>query len=318
MTSLATGTASAERPTRDLRAGRSGGHPRWRRLRGGSGALLFALPAIVIFGLFAWYPITRATVMSFQRTNFVQDATWVGWGNFSYVLGDPLFGTAMLNTFYFTGLAILIGFPLPILLAVLISEVRRRKGIYTVLAYLPGVVPPVVAILLWRNLYRPDESGVLNALLNVVGIPPLSWLSSVQLAMPSIVAESIWASVGTNVIIYVAALTQVPRELYEAAELDGASILKRAWHVTIPQLRSVMLVILLLQIIGGMQVFAEPFIFTGGGPQNATVSILLLIYKYAFVNGDYGAAAAASVILAVILAVIAGIYALITRKLGNA
>lgn len=286
---------------------------RWLR-NGGPAAIGFALPAVLVFGLFNWYPIVSAVRMSFQSTNLVTDPIWVGLANFDYVLGDPLFWIAMRNSFVFTALALVIAFPLPIILATLISEIRRRRSLYAVLAYLPVVVPPVVAILLWRAMYQPDETGVINSLLGIVGIEPLGWLSDRDLAMPAIVIEFVWASIGANVIIYIAALALVPPELYEAAELDGASVLKRAWHVTLPQLRGVMLVMFLLTMLGTLQVFAEPYIFTGGGPENATVSILLLIYRYAFANNDFGAATAASVILALVLAAISTAYALATRR----
>lgn len=289
---------------------------RWLR-NGGPAAIGFALPALLIFGLFNWYPIVSAVRMSFQSTNLVSAPTWVGLENFEYVLGDPLFGVAMRNTLVFTALALVIVFPLPILLATVISEIRRRRSVYAVLVYLPVVVPPVVAILLWRAMYQPDETGVINSLLGLIGIEPLGWLSDRNLAMPAIVVEFIWASIGANVIIYIAALSQVPRELYEAAELDGASIPRRAWHVTMPQLRGVMLVMFLLTLLGTLQVFAEPYIFTGGGPENATVTILLLIYRYAFANNDFGAATAASVILALALAAISIAYAAATRKWGT-
>lgn len=255
--------------------------------------------------------------MAFQSTNLVGDPAWVGWANFEYVLSDPLFGVAMRNSFVFSALALVVAFPLPIILATVISEIRRRRAIYAVLVYLPVVVPPVVAILLWRAMYAPDSSGVINSVLGLVGINPLGWLSDRSLAMPAIVVEFVWASIGTNVIIYIAALSQVSRELYEAAELDGASIFRRAWHVTLPQLRGVMLVMFLLTMLGTLQVFAEPYLFTGGGPDNATVSILLLIYRYAFVNNDFGAATAASVILALVLVVISAAYAAATRKWGS-
>nr|WP_211298444.1 sugar ABC transporter permease [Kineococcus rhizosphaerae] len=287
---------------------------RRRGVRGGFGAFVFALPALVVFGFFSWGPIGRAVVMSFQRTNLVQGGEWVGWSNFSYVLADPLFATAVRNTLWFTLLAVVAGFPLPLLLAVLISEVRRRRGLFTALAFLPVVVPPVVAILLWRTLYDPETSGVFNTLLRSVGLPALHWLSDPDLAMPAIVVEATWASAGNAVVIYLAALTSVRTELYEAAELDGAGLLGRVRHVTLPQLRGVVLVMLLLQVVGTMQVFSEPYLFTGGGPENATTSVLLLVYDYAFVHGDFGAATAASVLLALALGLFSAGYGLATRR----
>jgi multiple sugar transport system permease protein len=171
----------------------------------------------------------------------------------------------------------------------------------------------VVAILLWKYFYDPG-SGVFNAILGWVGLGPYAWLNSPHLAMPAIVLEATWAGAGATSIIYLAALTGVRNELYEAAELDGAGIWRRVWHVTIPQIRGIILIMMLLQLIGTFQVFTEPFLFTGGGPDNATTTILLLIYRYAFINGDFGAATALSVLLALVLCVLSVAYHFLTRR----
>lgn len=287
---------------------------RWRR-RGGLSTLALAVPTLIVFGYFSWKPLIQGMTMSFQRWNFVSDPTWVGLSNFQYVLADPLLGTAVLNTLWFTALAIVFGFPLPILLAVAVSTLRERaRRIASFLAYLPVIVPPVVAILLWKVFYDSGESGLFNRILGIVGIGPQPWLNSAASAMPSIVLEATWAGAGTATLIYLAAITSVRPELYEAAELDGAGILKRAWHVTLPALRTVIVIMLLLQLIGATQVFAEPFLFTGGGPQNATVTVLVLLYRYAFTAGDYGAATALGILLALFLAAVSAVYLAVTRR----
>lgn len=285
---------------------------------GGLTSILFALPVILVFGYFSWSPIARGLIMSWQKTNLVEPASWVGWSNFEYVLQNPLLGQAALNTIWFVVLALLIGFPLPLFLAVFISELRGTKPIYSVLSYLPVVIPPVVAILLWKVYYDPSSTGVFNTILGWVGIGPLPFLNSPAMAMPSLVLESTWASAGSTVIIYLAAMASVRGELYEAAELDGAGIWRKVWNITIPQLRGVILIVLLLQIIGTTQVFAEPFLFTGGGPNNSTTTILLMIYNYAFIYGDYGAASALSMLLALALAVVSAFYFWATRRWSDA
>ncbi|MET7420679.1 sugar ABC transporter permease [Dactylosporangium sp. NPDC005555] len=279
--------------------------------RGGLSSLLFALPLLIIFGVFSWWPIVRSVVMSFQKTNLVADPTWVGWKNFEFVLTDPDLPTAILNTLYFALLALVFGYPIPLVTAVLMSSVRRRKGLFSVLAYLPVVVPPVVAVLLWKFFYDGAADGVFNTILSYVGLGPYAWLSSPSLAMPSLVLEATWAAAGGTVIIYLAALLSVPDELYDAAEVDGAGIWRRVWHVSMPQLRGVLLITFILQIIGTVQVFLEPYLFTGGGPANATLTVLLMIYDYAFgrsLGGNYGAATALSVLLATFLAILSLLY----------
>jgi multiple sugar transport system permease protein len=297
------------------------GSRRWPRVRArfgrdGLSTLVFVLPMLVIFGLFSWFPIIRAFVMSLQETNLVSDPTFVGLDNFARVLADPLFSTAVSNTAYFALLALVIGFPIPIVLAVIISE-ARGKGLLSALAYLPVVVPPVVCVLLWRFFFDASPNGVFNSILGWVGLGPLPWLQNAASAMPSIVIEATWAAAGATVIIYLAALLSVPPELYDAAEVDGASITQKIWHVTLPQLRGVLFVTLILQLIATAQLFTEPFLFTGGGPANSTTTVLLLIYKYAFQNslgGEYGMAAALSVMLAAFLGVFTAGYFWLTRS----
>ncbi|GAA3854031.1 sugar ABC transporter permease [Tessaracoccus defluvii] len=284
---------------------------------GGASTLFFALPLLLIFGIFSWLPIVRSVIMSVQRTNLVDPAVFVGLDNFAYVLNDPLLAVAVRNTLYFAFLALLIGFPIPLVVAVLMSEVRRGKGIYSALAYLPVVVPPVVAVLLWKFFYDGSPTGVFNTILGWVGLGPFPWYQDAGWAMPSLVLAATWAGAGGTIIIYLAALTGVPPELYEAAEMDGAGIWHKIWHVTLPQLRGVIYITLILQIIATAQVFLEPYLFTGGGPAHATITVLLLIYNYAFatsLGGNYGAATALSLMLAAFLAVFSLIYFRLTRS----
>ncbi|HEX7544900.1 MAG TPA: sugar ABC transporter permease [Candidatus Limnocylindrales bacterium] len=291
--------------------------PRIRVSRDGLSTLAFLLPMLLIFGLFSWFPIVRSLIMSVQETNLVSTPTFVGLDNFARVVADPLFGKAVSNTAYFALLALIIGYPIPLVLAVVMSETRRFKGLYSALAYLPVVVPPVVSVLLWQFFFNASPTGVFNTMLGWVGLGPLPWLQDSGTAMPSIVLEATWAGAGGTVIIYLAALLSVPRELYDAAEVDGASIWQKIWHVTLPQLRGVLFITLILQLIATSQLFTEPFLFTGGGPANATLTVLLLIYHYAFQNslgGDYGMAAALSIMLAAFLGVFTAVYFWLTRS----
>jgi multiple sugar transport system permease protein len=276
--------------------------------------VLFAIPIVVIFFYFTWGPIVSGVMLSVQKTNLVGPAQWVGLSNFSYVLEDPELPRAALNTAYFALLALVFGFPVPILLAIFINELRTWGWLYNALAYLPAVVPPVAAILLWKFFYDPSGGGIFNTVLGWVGLGPYPWLNSEAMAMPSIVLEATWAGAGSTAIIYLAALGTVRTELYEAAEIDGAGIWSRIWHITLPQLRGIILIMMLLQLIGTFQLFTEPYLFTGGGPNNATQTIMLKIYNYAFVNGDYGAATALSVLLAIFLCLLSVVYQLATRR----
>lgn len=297
--------------------GRTGRVPRRAmsmRHRAALAALVFLLPAFVVFAYFAWWPIAQSVLLAFQETNLVTPAEWVGWRNFEILFADPLLPKAALNTLWFTALSLAIGLPIPLLCAVLMSELRHGGTAARVLAYLPVVIPPVVAVLLFKVFFAPGEAGVANSLLALFGLGPLPWLQSAELAMPSLVIVATWSGAGTAILIYLAALTGVSTELYEAAELDGASVWRRVWHVTLPQMRGVILILLLLQIIGAIQVFTEPYVMTDGGPANATVTVMLMIYRYAFLFGNYGVATALSVLLAIVLVVVSAVYLRLTRS----
>src|SRR5664280_1572916 len=153
--------------------------------RDGLSTLVFLLPLLVIFGFFSWFPIVRSVVMSFQDTNLTSVPTFVGLDNFANVLADPLFLKSVGNTAFFALLALIFGYPIPLILAVIMSETRRFKGVYSALVYLPVVVPPVVSVLLWRFFYDASSNGVFNTILSWVGLGPFPWLQDAGTAMPS-------------------------------------------------------------------------------------------------------------------------------------
>ncbi|GAA0620770.1 sugar ABC transporter permease [Kutzneria viridogrisea] len=269
--------------------------------------------ALVCFAVFSWYPIVRGVLLSFQQVNFVTAPDWVGLENFRRLLADPLFWTAWRNTALFTGLALVFGFALPFAVAVLLNELRHGRAYFRLVVYLPVMLPPVVVALLWKWFYDPGP-GLFNTALHAVGLPGLSWLDSSGTAMISLVLVSTWANMGSATLIYLAALQTIPGDLYEAAELDGAGLWRRLWHVTVPRTRFALLVMLLLQIVATMQVFTEPYVMTGGGPEDSTVTVLLLLYKYAFVYNDFGTASALSLLLFAVLGVFSFLYMRATRR----
>jgi multiple sugar transport system permease protein len=252
--------------------------------------------------------------MSFQSIDMLNPAAWVGWTNYQKVIADPLFGIAWHNTLIFTGYALLFGYVVPLVLALLINEMRHGKALFRLAFYLPVMLPPIVISFLWLWLYNAD-SGLLNALLGLVHLPGGLWLETQATALPALVVVATWGAAGSAMLIYLAALQGVPASLYEAAEIDGSNLWQRLWHVTLPTIRPVMLLMLVLQVIATMQVFTEPFTMTGGGPNNATLTVLMLIYNYTFQNAEFGEASALGVILFLVLAVFALIYMRMTSRL---
>ncbi|MGW2620486.1 carbohydrate ABC transporter permease [Streptomyces sp. NPDC001500] len=288
----------------------AGGRGR-RRLAEQARAYAFLLGGLICFALFSWYPAIRAVVIAFQRYTPGSAPERVGTANFTRVLHDPEFAAAWRNTLAFTLLALLIGFAVPFALALVLNELRHAKAFFRVVVYLPVMIPPVVSALLWKWFYDPG-AGLANEALRFAHLPTSNWSNGADTALVSLVLVTTWANLGGTVLIYLAALQSIPGELYEAAELDGAGLWQRVRHVTIPQTRFVILMLMLLQIIATMQVFTEPFVITGGGPQDATVTVLYLIYKYAFLYNDFGGACALSVMLLALLAVFSALYLRLT------
>ncbi|MEV0263793.1 sugar ABC transporter permease [Streptomyces sp. NPDC050617] len=303
-------TAPPSRPPaaeRERRAAR-----RRRSVREHLTAYGFLCAAVAVFALFSWWPIIRNVLLSFQHVNFATGNTWAGTANFEKLFRDPLLATAWRNTALFTAYALVLGFLVPFLTAVLLNEFRHARAYFRVLVYLPVMLPPVVVALMWKWFYDPGP-GLLNEVLRTLHLPASGWLDSASTSLVSLVVVSTWANMGTATLIYLAALQTVPGELYEAAELDGANLWQRLRHVTIPQTRFVLLVLLLLQIVATMQVFTEPYVMTGGGPDDSTVTVMFLVYRYAFVYDDFGTASALSLLLLLVLAAFSALYLRATR-----
>ena len=291
------------------------GHRRPRSVSDNLVAYAFLAGGLVCFALFSWYPLVRGVLLSFQQVNFVTDPEWVGLDNFETLFADPLFWTAWRNTLLFTALALVFGYLLPLLIAVLLNEMRHFQGFFRVAVYLPVMLPPIVSVLLWQYFYDPGN-GLFNTVLRGVHLPESAWTQSPSTAMISLVLVSTWSNMGAATLIYLAALQNVPGELYEAAELEGASLWQRLRHVTVPQLRFVMIVLLLLQIVATMQVFIEPYQLTGTTNPD-TITVMVLIYRYAFtVNHDFGLAAALTTLLFAVLAAFSALYLWLTRQRG--
>lgn len=280
-------------------------------------AYLFLLPAILIFALVAWYPIARAFEMSFQTVSLTGESEDVGFENYELMKLDPARKIILQNSFEFATWSIVLGYALPIMLAILIREMRHARGFFRIVYFLPTVVPISIAVIVWRFIYDPDD-GFLNDFLAIFGIPPQMWLQDLVLAKPSIIVVMTWANFGTTTLIYLSSLTEIPVELYEAAELDGASPLKRIRYVTIPHLMPIMSLLFVVQVLAVVQVFTEPYLLTNGGPGRETLTPVLHIYNRAFLRTDMGYAAAWSVVVVVLLLIFSLVYRFVNYRVNRA
>ncbi|MGW5672648.1 carbohydrate ABC transporter permease [Micromonospora sp. NPDC003776] len=286
-----------------------------RKLRDHLTGHAFLIGAVLCFAVFSWYPMVRGVVMSFQRTRR-GETTWVGWDNYARIIDDPSFWTAWRNTFYFTVLALVLGYAVPFFVAILLNEFRHAKGYLRILVYLPVMLPPASALFLFKfYAYDPSDAGLFNAILRALHLPASEWMQSPGMTMPAMVLASTWMNMGGAVLIYLAALQNIPGELYEAAELDGAGIWRRIVNVTIPQTRLILALLAMLQIVATMQLFIEPLILANGaGTGDSATSVAYLIYQHGFFQNDLNGAAALGVIMLVVLAGFSAGYLRLTAK----
>jgi multiple sugar transport system permease protein len=283
----------------------------------------FLVGAVLCFSFFSWYPIVREIIMSFQKPVYGGGYAWDGFSNYIRIIHDPTFWQAWRNTAEFTILALVIGYAVPFFVAIFLNELRHAQGYLRILVYLPVMLPPASALLLFYYFYNP-QYGLFDDVLHFLHLPTSQWVLTpgdgfFSVAMLSVVIASTWMNMGSATLIYLAALQNIPGELYEAAEIEGANIWQRIRHVTIPQTRLILLLLAMLQVVATMQMFIESFVLTngGGGVGTNVQSVVMLIYQYAFAlsgASNYNSASALGVILMLVLAVFSGGFLLATRE----
>ncbi len=276
---------------------------------------LIMLPGLVLMTFFVWEPLLESVRMSLYKTENVELVEFVGLKNFISVMGKTNFTQALVNTFSYTFWSLLIGFLLPIILAMLIGETVRGKGFFRTAAYLPNMLPGLAVIILWSAFFSGGQSGVLNILLGKLGIPTQTYLTEANLVIPIIITVATWKGAGATALIYMAAMASVNSELYEAATIDGANVWQRIIHILLPSIKKLAGTLLILQIISVFQIMYEPMVLTKGGPDNASLSLMQLMWQYAFGGSmDYGKASAVAVIVTVILLLMTAVYSYFNRK----
>lgn len=278
---------------------------------------LILLPGVILFSFFVWVPLLESVRISLYSAKGMRLEGFVGFKNYLDVFMHPDFWPAMRNTFLYTLWSIVIGFVIPIIVGLFISELRRGKSALKIGVYLPNIVPGMAMVLMWSFIFRPGSTGVLNILLSHIGIEPQMWLSNPKWTIPLIVIALTWKGAGSTALLYVAGLQGIDPELYDAAMIDGAGIWKRLRYITLPGLYNLIRMLFILQIISVFQILYEPLVMTNGGPNNASISIMQLVYRYAFEKYDYPKAASVSVIICVILICLTVLYNRVSKKQEN-
>jgi len=269
---------------------------------GRSAARLFLTPALTAIFLFFFVPVAAAFIISFTDLDIYALANpaslrFVGLGNYRRLLSDPLFWTAMRNTFYFVTVATPLSIAVALGAAVLLnSRLVRFKTFFRLNYFLPVVTTLVAVAVIWRFIYHP-RFGLLNYVLSLAGISPIDWLGDPDWAMPAIIIMAVWKNFGYNMIIFIAGLQNIPQELYEAAQIEGAGTWRQFTSVTLPLLAPTTVFIAIITMIGFFQLFAEPYIMTQGGPLNKTLSIVLYMYQEGFRWWNMGYSAAIAFVL---------------------
>lgn len=275
---------------------------------------MIMLPSIILFAFFVWEPLIESVRLSLYTAKGIHTEDFVGFDNYLKVLRHPDFMDALKNTFVYIGWSLVIGFAVPIIIALLITETIHLRSLFRVGVYFPNIIPGLATVMMWGFFFRPGNTGVLNILLSKIGVESQKWLNNAALTIPLIVIAMTWKSAGSTSLIYMAGISGINPELYEAATIDGAGIRQRIRYITLPSVFSLAKTLLILQVIAVFQILYEPLVMTNGGPNNASISIMQLVYNYAFRDYKYPMAAALSVMICIVLIILSGIYFKLTTK----
>lgn len=289
-----------------------------RRRRGVFGGVPFIIPSFAILMLVVIIPIAMSLCFSFTKYTVLGSPSWIGTENYQKLWTDDAFMRSLLNTVIFTVIAV----PLQTLLALLLADMiakrfRNRFGsIVRSALFIPVMSSMVVVAVVWRTILGTND-GAVNGVLAAFGIDPVNFLGEPALAMLVVALVTVWKNIGYFLVIYYAGIMEVPGELYEASSLDGANRWQQLWHVTIPSLRPVTLLVVILGTIWSFQVFDLVYVLTGGGPGGATTTIVMMIFQAGFKNFQMGYASAMAIILFLLILAIAIIQRKVTKSNGR-
>jgi len=263
---------------------------------------IFILPCIIGLVLFHFGPMLFSLFITFTRWDMITPAKFIGLDNFRRLFSEPLMKTSIKVTLYYALLTVPLVTSLTFLIACLMNNKIKGISIFRTIFYIPSIVPIVASSALWLYIYNP-MFGLLNSLFRAVGLPPQNFIYSPKGAVPGLAIMAVWMA-GNTVVIYLAGLQGISKTLYEAADLDGAGVMQRLVHITIPMMTPIIFYNMLMALIGAMQTFTQAFIMTGGGPNNATLFYPLYLYQEAFKYQRMGYASALSWVLFIIIAIL--------------
>lgn len=277
-------------------------------------AWVLILPSLLLILLIVWRPIVMGIWMSFFDKS---GETFVGLTNYRAILSDTLFIKTLMNTVSYVLWSLVIGMLPPIIVALLLNDVIHGTSFIKAALYLPTILPGIAVSLLWGFIYKADGSGLLNMLLSWVHIEPQVWLQNEKLTIPLIIISLTWKGFGFTSIMYLASLQGINRELYEAAMIDGAGPLRRTIKITLPHMYPMILLFGVNQIKSIFTIMTEPLVMTGGGPNNASLSLGLQNYRYAFQYYDMPSSYALGCVMFIILIAITIVYFRLEKKLNS-
>ena len=261
---------------------------------------VFTAPYILFLLVFTAYPLLFSFYLVFHSWDLITPPEYVGLKNFYFLLHDTDFWQALLNTLIFLAIHIPAQVVFSIMIAMALAEKIAAKTFFRAAFFLPVIISGAVVTILWAKLYSTDM-GIFNQLLALAGMAPVKWLTSASLAMPSIAVMATWKNMGFYIVLFLAGLLSIPAHLYEVSKIEGATRWQDFWHITLPLLRPTMLLVAVLSTFGAFSLFIEPYVMTGGGPLNTTMSVVLYMYKHAFLFQHMGYAATVGFALAAII-----------------
>ena len=274
-------------------------------------AYLLISPALLLSGAFFFLPMTLSLLWSFTRYNGLDAFSWVGWANYADLLQDPEFLQASRNTAVFGVVTMLIGPGLGLATAVMLNRRLPARAFFRAVFFVPVTASLVVVSTMWKMLL--NEQGLLNRVLHLVGVAPHDWLADPATALYAVCAASIWQGFGFETVVFLAALQSLPRDLYDAASIDGAGPARRFWHVTLPGLRPTLVFVFVVGIIGAFQAFDQVFVMTQGGPVGSTTTVVYYLLQR-FQALDLGHASAAAYLLVLVLALLSAVQLRLARR----